>query len=419
MITNTKYLFFFSYILLVFGFFIGEDLNGNAAEDFIGQFPIIIEFSENFQKSFLNYDSLESGNSRQSPIFFFIFSLFYKIGFNEDALRFLNLNICFFSLLVFFLCMKKKYPYIKEYTIVLFSILISLSPSFRSLSIWPNGISFGLIFFLISIYFYLCFHNEKNVVKKFYFALSNILFVAISSYVSPNYSVFSIYFFFKYLSYYKQDSKIILIFFLNLCLAVPALIYLFYYDQLFFFQNIVSPNVKNDLSLNNLSNKISIITTIIFFHLIPYIFIRALDFKIYKDIKYYEILIYVVLVLFVIIFFNYPRDISGGGIFFKLSNYFFGNNILFYLTFGLSLFYISKTLDLNIDNIILIVCLYLSNPQFSIYHKYFDPLIFIIFFLLFKTANSTKLIQNYKYLVGFYFFYLIFISMSIYKIFYL
>ena len=153
--------------------------------------------------------------------------------------------------------------------------------------------------------------------------------------------------------------------------------------------------------------------------MIPYIFIRALDFKIYKDIKYYEILIYVVLVLFVIIFFNYPRDISGGGIFFKLSNYFFGNNILFYLTFGLSLFYISKTLDLNIDNIILIVCLYLSNPQFSIYHKYFDPLIFIIFFLLFKTANSTKLIQNYKYLVGFYFFYLIFISMSIYKIFYL
>ena len=52
MITNTKYLFFFSYILLVFGFFIGEDLNGNAAEDFIGQFPIIIEFSENFQNHF-------------------------------------------------------------------------------------------------------------------------------------------------------------------------------------------------------------------------------------------------------------------------------------------------------------------------------------------------------------------------------
>ena len=113
--------------------------------------------------------------------------------------------------------------------------------------------------------------------------------------------------------------------------------------------------MKNDLSLNNLSNKISIITTIIFFHLIPYIFIRALDFKIYKDIKYYEILIYVVLVLFVIIFFNYPRDISGGGIFFKLSKYFFGNNILFYLTFGLSLFYISKTLAINFYNIFFII----------------------------------------------------------------
>ena len=45
MITNTKYLFILSYLFLLFGFYLGEDLNGNSAEDYIGQFPIIIEFT--------------------------------------------------------------------------------------------------------------------------------------------------------------------------------------------------------------------------------------------------------------------------------------------------------------------------------------------------------------------------------------
>ena len=76
MLTNTKYLFILSYLFLLFGFYLGEDLNGNSAEDYIGQFPIIIEFSENLKNSFLNYNNLENGNSRQSPVFFFILSIF-------------------------------------------------------------------------------------------------------------------------------------------------------------------------------------------------------------------------------------------------------------------------------------------------------------------------------------------------------
>ena len=58
MITNTKYLFILSYLFLLFGFYLGEDLNGNSAEDYIGQFPIIIEFSENLKNSFLNSETI-------------------------------------------------------------------------------------------------------------------------------------------------------------------------------------------------------------------------------------------------------------------------------------------------------------------------------------------------------------------------
>ena len=157
MILNTRDLFLLSYLFLLFGYYIGEDLNGNASEDYIGQFPIILEFNYNSINSFLNYDNLEQGNSRQSPIFFFILSLFNKVGFDENSIRFINLNLCFLSVIIFYYCLKKKYPKVKNYFIVLLAVFISFSPSFRALSIWPNGINLGLIFFLLSIYFFLVF----------------------------------------------------------------------------------------------------------------------------------------------------------------------------------------------------------------------------------------------------------------------
>ena len=47
MILNTRYIFILSYLFLLFGYYIGEDLNGNASEDYIGQYPIILEFNYN------------------------------------------------------------------------------------------------------------------------------------------------------------------------------------------------------------------------------------------------------------------------------------------------------------------------------------------------------------------------------------
>jgi hypothetical protein len=416
MTKNTKYLFIFSYLFLLFGFYIGEDLNGNSSEDYIGQFPIIIEFSEDLKNSLLNYDNLDNGNSRQSPIFFLILSIFYKFGFTEDSIRFICFNLSFSSIPIFYFCLKKKYPLIKKSLIILLTILISFSPSFRSISIWPNAINLGLIFFLLSIFSFLNFVDSKNQTKKFYFALLNILFLAISSYISPNFSVFSIYFFFKFFNFYKQSKKILLIIIFNLFLATPAFFYLFYFEQFFFFQNTVSPEVDNNLILNNLINKFSIIITIIFFYLLPFILLKVSECKIYKKLNVFEIISYIVLVYLVIIFFNYPKEISGGGIFFKLSNFLFENNFLFYLIFFLSIFYLYRTLNINLNNLILILCFFLSNPQFSIYHKYFDPLIFIVFILLFKINDFEKYLKNIKFLLNLYIFYFIFIFLSIYKV---
>lgn len=409
MIINIRYIFVLSYIFLLFGFFISEDLNGNALEDYVGQFPIVVEFAEDYKNSFLNYDNLEKGNSRQSPIFFYALSLLYKLGLNENTIRIINLNICFFSIIVFYFCLKLKYPYIKNYLVALFAVSISFSPSFRSLAIWPNSINLGLIFFLISIFYYLNFLEHK----KFLFVILNILFLVIASYISPNYSVFSIFFFYKYLKHIKQNIKIFYIIFLNFILSLPALFYLFYFDQFFFFQNVVNPNVNNDFNINNIVNKFSIIITIIFFHLLP--FLNKMFFKVENKVKNIEVVFLVIFLLLVIFYFNYPYFISGGGFFFKVSNYLFDNNILFYLFCAISFYILTKISKNNFDNFILIICLILSNPQFSIYHKYFDPLLLVLFITIFDLKNY-KILININLLKKVYLFYIIFIILNSYKL---
>ena len=408
MILDTRYIFILSYLFLLFGFYIGEDLNGNASEDYIGQFPIILEFNNSYVKSFLNYDNLEQGNSRQSPIFFFLLSLFNKIGFGENSIRFINLNLCFFSIIIFYYCLKKKYSEIQNYLIILFSVLISFSPSFRSLSIWPNSINLGLVFFLLSIYFFLSFLE----VKKISYAIWNIIFLSIASYISPNYSVFSIFFFYIFFKHYKQSLELLFIIFLILFLSIPAFYYIIYLDQFFFFQNVVSPEVKNEISINNFVNKFSIISTIIFFHIIP--FLNSSFLKNSKKDYFFKFAILILIVCLIIAYFNYPPLISGGGFFFKASHYLFNNNVLFYLFFTLSLYFLIQLTKNNLNNFILIFCLIISNPQFSIYHKYFDPLVLVLFITLFD-IKKFKILINSNLLKKLYVFYSIFILLNLIK----
>ena len=75
----------------------------------------------------------------------------------------------------------------------------------------------------MSIYEYLKFHKKK----KFINCIRNIILLSISAYISPNFSLFSIFFFIKYLVFYKNNLKnISLIIILNIVLSLPAFIYL-------------------------------------------------------------------------------------------------------------------------------------------------------------------------------------------------
>lgn len=114
-------------------------------------------------------------------------------------------------------------------------------------------------------------------------------------------------------------------------------------------------------------------------------------------------------------YFNYKFEYTGGGIFYHISNTLFGNNYLFYLLCLISLIYLLNIFLSNRESFIIFIILMLSNPQLTIYHKYYDPLIFILLFTILKLNIDIKKIIKHKNLIIFYIFHLSFLIINIIK----
>ena len=114
-------------------------------------------------------------------------------------------------------------------------------------------------------------------------------------------------------------------------------------------------------------------------------------------------------------YFNYKVEYTGGGIFYHLSNALFENNQLFYLLCLISLIYLLSIFLSNTDNFVIFIILILSNPQLTIYHKYYDPLIFILILTIYKLNLDIKKIIKNKNLTIFYIFNLSFLIINIIK----
>ena len=402
------YFFLILYSSLIVGFTLDENLNLGSKLDWYGaNLTVIKDFSENFYKTFLNY---EIYNHRHSPVYLIFLSFFKRIGINFDIIRFLHLNISLILIFLFFKCLKIKFKNVDKNILFLLSISIFLSPTFRSLSIWPDTRIIGLIFFTLSIYEFLKF-NQKNNVKSFY---KTLIYVILSSYISPNFSVFLIFYYFYFFK--KLEAKYIYFSFL-LCLfsCLPAIYYLFILDVNFLIALTPGVNLSEKVSLDfNISNKILIISSIILFHLTPFLINNKFLSEFLKFLKKNFIFVFIFFILN-IYFFDYLLAFTGGGIFFQASNLIFNNNIIFYLFSFLSLLLLTYFFRYSIYNALLYSLVILSNVQNTIYHKYYDPLIMIIFFLMTVHYLPERFVLIKKNLLILYVFYSIFILARIFK----
>jgi hypothetical protein len=405
---NNIFLLLFLYLTLIIGFIYGENLNYGAYGDWVGaNREPIKDFSNNFAYTFLNYDSY---GHRHSPIYLIFLSLFLDLGLDINQVRFFHLHLCISLIVIFYQCLRLKFTNINNNYIFLLSLIIFLSPTFRSLAIWPDSRLPGLTFFVLAIYFFLKF-TKKNEVKYAWYTCASLV---VSSYISPNFSVFFLYFFFFFFKKVKFKELSFLIIF-NFLASLPILYYIFILDVNFLAAG-ATPGLNNK-SINfsfNLPDKLMIISSIIFFHLSP-ILIMSNSFNQFKNFLLKKFLILIPLTACLTYFFNYQLSYTGGGVFFILSNLLLDNNYLFYIG---SFFFISFVLyiaSFSLNNFFLLTLLIISNIQNTIYHKYYEPLILIMFFTLIKYPEVENFLKKKNNIFYLYLLSLIYILMRIFK----
>ena len=370
------------YIFFITAFYINEDSTGGAFNDYVGYKNLIDLFINDFKETFLTFDQY---GERHSPVTIILLSQFYKTGLSDELIRFFFFNTSIISVIFFYKCLKIKFQDTKTNYLFLIALTFFLSPIVRSLSVWPDSRIFGFLFFIISVYFYLKYFYLK---KKIIYSYLNLFFLALASYFSLNFCLFGIYFFFKFFKELNIKKKIFHYLIISFVLIFPAFYYLFILDIFFIDPGLTPGNDINSLGINNslnFSNKILIISSIIFFYSLPFIFYFK-KFFLLKNLYLKEILILLLFSLINIYLFNYKIEFTGGGIFFKISNFLFGNNLVF---FGISIYSILFIFLLfrplkNLNNFLILFLLLISNPQLSIYHKYYDPLLLFLFFTIFE-----------------------------------
>ena len=408
-IKKNKYLIFFLYLIFLSAFILNEDSLGGAKKDFGYLFGHTLEFKENFFYTFFNYDKT---NARHSPIFLIINSFLLKIIEYEFNLRFLLFHLNAITIYYFYKTLRIKFKNTDKKLLILLTGLLVLSPSFRSYSVWPDSFNAGLLFLTISFYNY---YKYKNNLKIRYFFYCTTLY-SIASYLSPNFSIFSIFFYLNFCFLNKKKREIILFFILNWLLAFPAICYLFILKIDFFHlgEQIYGYH-ENFISLRNLSNKIILLPSIIAFHLLPIIIFKKKCNNFVLADLFYLILYYILIKIFFEQNFNYAdvyKLIGGGGILYNLYNYNIINLNFIIIMSSISILMIQRVITDKI-NYLIILLIVLSTPQLSIYHQYFEPLIYLLIFFEFIKENEFKI--NYKNIAVLFTYLILFLTLSILK----
>tara|TARA_Y100000590_G_scaffold356313_1_gene410491 strand:+ start:3536 stop:4780 length:1245 start_codon:yes stop_codon:yes gene_type:complete len=381
-INNTKkniyILFSIFYLSLLFGFYFNEDSAGGALQDYIYHLNIRNFFLDSNLYGLSNY--LET-KSNHSPIF--IIFLKYILSQGELIGRLIFLNICIISPIIFFKTLKKKIK-INTFYIFYLSNFFFLSPYFRSTSIWPGDENIAILFFLICSYFYISYTKAITIKEKTNFMIYNIIFLALSSYFRPIYSIFSIFFFYEFVLKNNNFKFFLIYFVVSLFLAFPAIYYVFILKNNFFYSTISQFNFFNTLGL---------FYTTIFFYLLPFIFIASKSFKNFK-VNYLNLSLTILFSILIYNYFNY-QYLTGGGIFFKIQQLFADNNLFFTIIFAISFYFTNQILELyKFKNLIILLILMFFEIDGQFYMETYDPLFLICLFLFFDTKLISAFFSN-------------------------
>ena len=389
-----KFLYFLLSISLFIGFYYGEDSSGSGGHiaDFYNTWELVLKFRHNFFMDFTNWIGI-------FPLHYQILSIIQSFAEDQYVLRFLYCLISVSVPYLFYICLKNKFEKEDKNLLYIFSLIIFLFPSFRSGAIWANSQTTGIIFFLLSLLFFIKWSNKKNFDAVNINLILQIAFMSLAVYTRQLYAVIFLYFVYIYYKKLKLKNFIV----------IGAVIFLFALPGFFLVFNF--PQLLSVSFNNKFYNSLLINSSIISFYLIPIysilVFYNKIDFS-FKNKKYLLIFSAILfLVLILSYFFDYNFR-NGGGFFLKLSYILFNNFYFFFLTsfIGLCLLFLISFEDR--DNLILILLLLFIFTSTQIFQKYFEPMFLLVLFLILKTKLSNLFLSNFKYIYIFYVYILVY-----------
>jgi len=408
---NYYLIFFLSYLTIIVGFYFNEDSLGGAKHDYIYHIKFVSLFKEN---NFIDGLKMFGGPNyevRNSPFFYIIYA-FFDNYFSLETLRKFNTIISLFIAIAFFKCLKIRFKNEKNLILSLISCFIFLSPTVRSLSVWPYPLLWGILFFIISLFYYLLFLESKETKKEIKYAILTSLFIILAAYIHPPLAVFNLFYLFNFYKHLK-NSNFFLIILINILFIIPAVIFLI--ENGIFFLKTSGADVGIGTTLN-FFNKIIIISTIILYFIVPILNPLKLTKEIIYNLNYKKIILFILITILFSFFFNYKFTIiHGGGFVHKFSHMIFGNDIFLFVVFFISIICFYILFNNKINNYIIYLLIILSNIQYTIYNKYYDILIVILFFIIFDIDLKRRFFKEGKTLFFFYFIYLFYYLITVFK----
>ena len=140
----------FLFVTIIFSYIFSEDTLGGAKNDYLFHEKFIVLFASDFFETFKNYGQGDL-YARNSPIFYIILSFLHKLGINLENIRYLNIVSIPIICYLFYECLIIKFKKIDTDLLKFFALVIFLSPTIRSLVIWPYPILYAFIFFFIDL----------------------------------------------------------------------------------------------------------------------------------------------------------------------------------------------------------------------------------------------------------------------------
>ena len=382
------YLFFCASLFV--GFYFNEDSSGGSIYDFNIHLKTVNYFNDNVYEALINYDKY---SNTHSPIF--IIFLKYLISYNINLGIVLYILICSTVPLIFYYIFKEKFKSQKLLIAFYLSQFFFFSPYFRSSAIWPGSENISILFFLISIFYYIKFSNSQNKNDEYKYIFLNIIFLAVASYFRPIYSLFSILFFFEIVLKNFNIKKFLFYLILSFFISFPAIYYVLIMKIDFFSYYMTAYNPINSLVFSY---------SVFIFYLLPFIVLSN------QKIQWsnFNFLFSIVFLVTSVLFFSYKIS-TGGGIFYGINKLLFDNNLFFLIFSTISFFICNNYLEIKkIKNLLILVLLIFFEIDNWFYQETYDPLFLICLFFLFDTKIIKDFTKNLSFKrINFLFLYLI------------